>query len=97
MNATPFAAAITLVLALGGCADAPATQTANGPAVATADAAPPKLICHKERPIGSDISQTVCRRADDEAADARGVDAAKRQVSQDGGVAAQQAAHARGY
>jgi len=56
MNATPFAAAITLVLALGGCADAPATQPANGPAVATADAAPPKLICHKERPIGSDIS-----------------------------------------
>jgi hypothetical protein len=97
MNATPFAAAVTLLLALGGCAEAPPVPPTTGAAVATADGAAPKLICHMETPTGTNFPRRYCRSAEAVAADAEGVAAAERQVTQDGGVAAQQQMKGRGY
>ena len=60
MRFIPVVAAL-LVVAIAGCASAPPAPTAK---VAAADnGPPPKQVCHKEMPTGSQIPVTVCEAA----------------------------------
>jgi type IV pilus biogenesis protein CpaD/CtpE len=57
MRFIPVSAAL-LVVAIAGCASAPPAPAAK---VAAADnGPPPKQVCHKEMPTGSQIPVTVC-------------------------------------
>ncbi len=91
MNGTHCAAAVALLLALAGCADAPGDpQPTQGQVVATSADAGQKKICHREAPAGSNILQTVCRTAEDQARNQRDVGEANRQISRESAVQVEQ-------
>ena len=91
MNGTHCAAAVALLLALVGCADAPVdAQPKLGEVVATSTDTSQKKICHREAPAGSNILQTVCRTADDDARNRREVEEAARQITRESAVQTEQ-------
>ncbi len=91
MNETYCAAAVALLLALVGCADAPVdAQPKPGEVVATSTDTAQKKVCHREAPAGSNILQTVCRTAEDEARNRREVEEANRQITRESSVQTEQ-------
>ncbi len=91
MNGTRCAAAVALLLALAGCADAPADgQPPKDDVVAASTDPGQKKICHREAPAGSNILQTVCRTAEEQARNQREVEEAQRQISRESSVETEQ-------
>jgi predicted lipoprotein len=84
---------VIAVALIAGCADQPAapTQVVANAAVAPAPAASTASYCHKEKPLGSNLPQTVCHSGAGDGAEDASRDATLRDMQRQGVMQTQRA------